>query len=369
MASCNMEPSPLPLAPLRRACARCHAQKLRCPGRSDGEGNCARCIKAGVLCIFGTSVRGKRPATVAAQGLRTAQDMDDDFLTVKRTHRDKDIPLTLQGQTSGHVPKPSEHSSPSYPSMTLNWSATLDAGVGVSVNAELVDEELAPLYTPASISSPSIIEPTILSNAHIQVVASLTTLNLDLLRHANTVPPLTGPAPDMTKDFEPFKLDDTFQLTTAFLNIVRSLHLEGNTDVEMPSDNVVVDVATVLLAMSCWRRLADIYDHLFIHVRRCAEQTVLPATKEGKPFSLPFVSIGSFVPDAAMSLLLQMVATLHHSSQLANDMSDFAARMSLRGLPNPADESSIDTDLHCRAANIRQKIRSIRAVLMQTGCL
>ncbi|KAH7006756.1 hypothetical protein EDB80DRAFT_644772 [Ilyonectria destructans] len=56
-----------PEKPLRLACNRCHAQKLRCPRSSESDRNgpdetCSRCLKAGAQCIV--SKRGKvgRPA-------------------------------------------------------------------------------------------------------------------------------------------------------------------------------------------------------------------------------------------------------------------------------------------------------------------
>ncbi|KAI6089181.1 hypothetical protein F4821DRAFT_257332 [Hypoxylon rubiginosum] len=332
--------------PLRTACARCHAQKLRCPGRSENDPACSRCAKVGAVCVFGTSVRGKRPASVAAQGLRTASDMDKDFPAAKRVHR------TLSTETSTQV---SEQLTP--PPINVEWSA----GTG---NAEVAEQIPLRVESPPAIISDT---PTI-TDAHLQVVESLTQLNLDLVRHARTVPPLTGQPPDITKDYVPFKLDDTFKLTTTFLDVVRSLRLQESQDRHPLGWNVVVDTATLFLVMSCWHRLAGMYDCLFVLIKRCAEQSVLPATRGGRPVSLPLVTIGSFVPDATMSILLQMVATLQHSTQLANDMSDFAAMMSPgEGLAH-GDEMS-RTNVQRRTNNMHQQVRSIKSMLTQTGLL
>ncbi|KAI0593668.1 hypothetical protein F4775DRAFT_577029 [Biscogniauxia sp. FL1348] len=48
--------------PLRSSCDRCHAQKLKCPKQS-GSAACARCLKAGAVCVFSQA----RPPGPAAQ--------------------------------------------------------------------------------------------------------------------------------------------------------------------------------------------------------------------------------------------------------------------------------------------------------------
>ncbi|KAI0164281.1 hypothetical protein GGR52DRAFT_582081 [Hypoxylon sp. FL1284] len=341
--------------PLRTACARCHAQKLRCSGRSDTAQACSRCIKAGAACVFGASVRGKRPAAVAAQGLRTASEMDKDFPAAKRTHR------TLQTET------PSEMSEQTSPSIAAEWNAALNDVTldDATLNGAEIAEQLS---LAMGNSAPTItdIDSTAVTDAHIQVVEHLTALNVDLLRHAKTIPPLNGLPPDITRDHESFKLDDIFKLTVAFRDVVQSLQVQGDPDMHTPGWRVAVDMATLFLVMSCWRRLTDMYDCIFIHMHRCAEQSVLPATRGGKPVSLPLLSIGSFVPDATTSILLQMVATLQHSTQLANDMSDFAAKVSLEGSVIHSDELAY-TDLQRRTNNLHQQVRSVKSLLAQTG--
>ncbi|KAI4862251.1 hypothetical protein F4820DRAFT_32375 [Hypoxylon rubiginosum] len=334
------------LPSLRTACSRCHAQKLRCPGRSEADQACSRCTKAGAVCVFGTSVCGKRPASVAAQGLRTASDMDKDFSTAKRINRTLSTEMLTQM---------SEQSPP--PPAAIEWNGAPD-------DAEVSEQLPLSMDTPA----PIITEKPPITDVHIHVVENLTQLNLDLLHHAKTVPPLTGQPPDITKDYVPFKLDDTFKLTTSFLDVVRSLRLQECPDMDVPGWNVVVDTATLFLVMSCWHRLAGMYDCLFILIRRCAEQSALPATSEGRPVSLPLVTIGSFVPDVTMSILLQMVATLQHSTQLANDMSDFAAMISPGEGSVYGDEMS-RTNLQRRTTNMHQQVRSIKSMLAQTGLL
>lgn len=44
----------------RRACNRCHGQKLRCRRANLGS-SCLRCLKAGADCVFGLSMRTRKP--------------------------------------------------------------------------------------------------------------------------------------------------------------------------------------------------------------------------------------------------------------------------------------------------------------------
>ncbi|OTB01609.1 hypothetical protein M426DRAFT_214104 [Hypoxylon sp. CI-4A] len=132
--------------------------------------------------------------------------------------------------------------------------------------------------------------------------------------------------------------------------------------------SVIIDTVTLFLVMSCWRRLADMYDCLFIHIQRCAEQSVLPAARGGRPISLPLISIGSFIPDATMSIFMQIIATLQHSTQLANGMSNFAAKINLEGGSIHSDELTY-TNLQRRTNSLHQQVQSIKSKLAQTGLL
>lgn len=138
-----------------------------------------------------------------------------------------------------------------------------------------------------------------------QVVETLSKLNLDLLRHALTIPPHAGTPPDISQDDEQFNLDDTLRLTSIFIETVKPLHFPGSSSSSNSSlcihhhhhhhhqpDEVVVvmvDTASVFLVMSCWHRLADIHDEIIVLTRGYAEQTLLPASKTGRLVTLPSV--------------------------------------------------------------------------------
>lgn len=342
-------PAPGPSS-VRLACARCHAHKLGCPGRVGNEQSCSRCTKAGALCVFGTSVRGMRPAAVAASGLRTASDMDGDFTTPNKRARRASKTPTSPAIVQQRQPAPA----------SAHWPP------------ELAHHEFSPESLLAHMAFPSASDADNI-DGHIKVVETLAKLNLDLLRHASTVPPhSTGPS-NTIEEQEKFDLDDTFELTKTMLGVVRVLNPPGSLCVPEP-DAVTIDTASVLLVVSCWHRLADIYESLFTHIRRCAEQSVLPVAALGRPVSLPSVRIGSYVPESTTSILLQMVATLHHSTQLANAMSDLASNLEVAMYPQiavfvPATgaDNTTCTEIRHRATGFHQQVKLIMEMLMHAG--
>jgi hypothetical protein len=45
----------------RAACDRCHAQKIKCPTRRQGQDSCDRCLKAKTPCFFSPFRQKKGP--------------------------------------------------------------------------------------------------------------------------------------------------------------------------------------------------------------------------------------------------------------------------------------------------------------------
>ncbi|KAK7419770.1 hypothetical protein QQX98_003142 [Neonectria punicea] len=81
-----------PEKPLRLACNRCHAQKLRCPRSSEADRNgpdepCSRCLKAGAQCIV--SKRGKvgRPAKRKPSSPASVEEAPKHHHHHRRRHR------------------------------------------------------------------------------------------------------------------------------------------------------------------------------------------------------------------------------------------------------------------------------------------
>ena len=53
-----------PRSQTRRACDRCHAQKIRCPrGNQHSKESCSRCSNAGVRCVYSPALLTGRPVT------------------------------------------------------------------------------------------------------------------------------------------------------------------------------------------------------------------------------------------------------------------------------------------------------------------
>ncbi|KAI1864606.1 hypothetical protein JX265_008330 [Neoarthrinium moseri] len=349
--------------PFRRACTRCHAHKLACPGRIDQEQRCARCIKAKVPCIFGTSVRGMRPATVAAAGLRTASDMDHDATLVASNK--------CARRASKFTKSPPEQATAVSESLTMASMTTLPAIDCSSFTTNLFHQDSSSDNLVASHA----LYPTEAnqSEAHIQVVQTLTKLNLDLLQHFNTIP-LHALAPlDPPQDKELFHLDHTFQLTKVMLDVIQTLQLPGTFYLTAP-EATTIDTASIFLVISCWHRLADIYESIFLHIKKCAEESATPAAASDASVRLPSVRIGTYRPSPTLSVLLQMVAALHHSTLLAHAMIEFAAKLedslyyqsTVFINPVAIDKKTCD-DIQVRATSFHDQVKSIEGILLRVG--
>ncbi|KAH7322931.1 hypothetical protein B0I35DRAFT_510169 [Stachybotrys elegans] len=339
--------------PMRRACARCHAHKLACPGRIDEERKCARCVRANAACVFGASVRGMRPATIAAAGLKTASEMDQDVVaapssdkSTRKASKDKPSPAgtaTLQS-TPGPEPDP--------------------LSIEPFAFEELMDSNFSPedsfLHTDQRLHNEA---------AHIELVETLTKLNLDLLRHIATIPP-TASSPSRG-DFQgqtAYHLDQAFHLTSVMLHTIQRIHIPGTLCLTA-ADAVTIDTASIHLVISCWHRFVEIYESLFIHIRRCVEESILPVASGGS-ISLPAVRIGTYTPPSTTSILLQIVATLHHSTLLAHAMAELATNLIdqtgfITAIAGTNDQTY--EGIQIQAVGFHTQVKSIKSTLSHAG--
>ncbi|KAJ6785629.1 hypothetical protein PWT90_00502 [Aphanocladium album] len=309
-----------PNRPVRFACVRCHSHKVRCPGKAPGENRCGRCIKSSSLCVFGPSVQGMRPAAVSAAGLRTASEMDQPCpaSAPKRACR---------SQATTPQPYSETPPTPSGPALLLedvDWSLALAGDNGAMAVATMQDISTDGLFDVAT--------PLPEAEKHVDVVSLLTKLNTDALRHVNSIPlpavqVQTNDASHINR-INKFDIDETLNLTQQFISTVTRLDLQYNFNFLHPG-TVEIDRATVSLVVSCWQRYIAMYDYLFQGIMICAENISAspPANARAGLIVLPPVHIGSFQADPRMSILLQMVAVLDHSTQLVRAMNEFVSRI------------------------------------------
>ncbi|KAH6656047.1 hypothetical protein BKA67DRAFT_657939 [Truncatella angustata] len=101
------------------------------------------------------------------------------------------------------------------------------------------------------------------------------------------------------------------------------------------------------------------------------------AASPGQFVSLPAVHIGTYKTSTTTSILLQMVATLHHTSLLAHAMSDltanleaafYAHQMSFIAPTSGADEKTCK-EIRIRASGFHDQVKSIKYMLSHIGLI
>ncbi len=154
---------------------------------------------------------------------------------------------------------------------------------------------------------------------------------------------------------------------------------------EPPPSHPPLDQGTVLLILSCYHRLVDIYEGIFGHMQACIKHSITPITEDGQTFRLPPLKVGDYVAPASAAIAMQMMLVIRMSSQLFDQMQE------VMGAGNPAsvdlgrdgEDVRIDstsrplsalTDMACQAMQIRacgmsERISSTRMMLLQSGVI
>jgi len=184
------------------------------------------------------------------------------------------------------------------------------------------------------------------------------------------MPPLSihDPGPtDATKDYSSYSVDELFQLTQSvidvypcFLNtffgsqssqasspdsMTESSGGSTGTNASTPqnqrsndepaqessriSRKAPPDHSSILLMLSCHLRLIGIYQHLFKHMKVCAEQKGIAHTpgQIQATFSVPQLRVGSYRPPPSSAIPMQMLLFVHFASQLSSYAADLATEV------------------------------------------
>ncbi|MCJ1249021.1 hypothetical protein MMC30_006243 [Trapelia coarctata] len=117
------------------------------------------------------------------------------------------------------------------------------------------------------------------------------------------------------------------------------------------SGNSPLDQGTVLLILSCYHRLIDIYEAIFIHMEACIKHSITPLTMDGRTFRLPPLKVGDYVAPASAAIAMQMMLVIRMSSQLFNQMQEVIGVGALVSTDNARDDDGYaDADVwHVRA--------------------
>lgn len=272
-------------------------------------------------------------------------------------------------------------------------------------------------------------------SAH-ECIKNLSKLSLDLYEHAAMIPPistqLSSPnqrskdssniggqntsnhvaVDDEIRGTEEFPIDDTFHLTTALLDIICYLDMSSSSTSSRPGSvgllidsptmhrqqdmatshesivkssgdafhgprNSSYDHATILLVVSCYTRLMDIYECLFGHIKACVEHAVLPVNQAGHAVTLPAVKVGSYQVSSASAIPLQVMTILQLSASIGNGLQGLLDKVELssrssEGRPCNVDGNMMETvckDVKYRSIDVSKKTRLIWKILYQSGLL
>jgi hypothetical protein len=262
------------------------------------------------------------------------------------------------------------------------------------------------------------------------LVHQLSTLNIGLYEHIQTIPSQSIYEPDHPKCtytgadenvlpiYQQYSTDETFKLTQELIDIypvfIRTF-IKCRTSSETSSDDWVaqeslgiqqsgaivssseelarqnlvdkrgssscrasdVDHSSVLLLLSCHVRLIDIYDELFKHIEHCMAQGGMPKNAAQARIAVTSLKIGSYQPPPAAAVPMQMLLLVQLASQLANSASDLT--MHIREhvpstIISPRDETAMLSLVTAdkvteRAANMSARLTEVRTQLLGSGFL
>ncbi|KAL2361189.1 hypothetical protein RJZ56_005915 [Blastomyces dermatitidis] len=339
---------------IRSACDRCHSQKLRCE-RQQGGHSCLRCSRTEAPCVY--SVRQPRtvfrPPRPRSKRRRTQDRVEDG-----NGSRELNMNTQLENPFGSAVAE--ETPDGTYPAAfdpTFGqWPETLqlpqDISVPVCDQLSLPDfsnsfvEPILPIpsqtLTDRSQAIPRILEDR--PSMTLQHVRKLADLNVKLCEHVAKMPLVSANLSEVQilVANRIFEIDETFGLIQTLLDVTSDIYshsilpsekrppAEGilptpsssslfshNNQKDQPSaatspsagtspDSYVPDRATFLLILSCYDRVMDICQCLFIHIECCIKNLATPMGTEAQVAQLPELRIGSYKPPISSAVAMKM---------------------------------------------------------------
>ncbi|KAL1966321.1 hypothetical protein VTN77DRAFT_4674 [Rasamsonia byssochlamydoides] len=161
-----------------------------------------------------------------------------------------------------------------------------------------------------------------------EAVKQLAELNVKLFDHAATLPPpqaghnqyepgsasldviASASETQSSRENRLFAIDKTFAFTRTLIGILGCLYAHIDNESAMEATGLssefqqvkirarippaTLDRGTILLVLSCYHRLMDIYESIFGHMQACIKHSITPISDDGRTVSLPSLQVGSY---------------------------------------------------------------------------
>ncbi|PLN76260.1 hypothetical protein BDW42DRAFT_179122, partial [Aspergillus taichungensis] len=269
------EPASLELVQLRRACDRCHSQKLRC--ERTGSGSCDRCEKMGVTCVFSPSRRMQKMSQQKdGDGRASASGAGNHFALHENVTPDGPL---LWDLTTGQWA--SQGTDPVGYDLDSSLSS-LDPGIVIApgnIDFPMLNSDELYMNPRSSLSNQDIPDQTALDNPappvaksgrcspHEEWIRKMSDLNIKIYNHAAIFPPaaqqLSYLNDDSTADHNrTVCIDETFSITMQVIEALEAVLPQSRGD-GLCNGIELLDQGNLFLVLSLYLRLLDLYYAIF----------------------------------------------------------------------------------------------------------
>ncbi|EHK42445.1 hypothetical protein TRIATDRAFT_319874 [Trichoderma atroviride IMI 206040] len=342
----------------RRACGRCHRQKLACR-RSNNSESCLRCVRANVACVSGPLRPPYRatPSYMAAQqpveappwtqnnGASIALDPDD-----AQFREDADKQTSCWSTKLFHIHPELDTTVDFAPEQPLCEGFASVQGLtspGLSTILGLHDDNIERQQEPDADISGSITPPK--EGDLMAWIAKISQLNIGLHQNLHSIPPIgvwqecwtnpAGPNAARLNDEKDLAIDRTLQLSHQYVQVMNHVFSYFHSTDKI-KENVSATLSPLgdppqLLVLSCYSCLIETYDKILQHIEACAKirlEMDASVAEAYTPIALPGLNIGTF--EIAPSSTLKVVILLHIMEAMMAQVRRLVSEMT-----KPSDEN------------------------------
>jgi hypothetical protein len=296
--------------PLRKSCDRCHSQKLKCP-KQPGNVICARCARAGALCVFspaGPSARRVLATPTDEDEIPFPQDVDNLHLALDWTSMGLVGPLGASPQTQTPPPRapqdllvatdPGSVCAHQLSALALDIDHTYrlvqpGPGIHISKDEPLVD---GPTQWAVRYSQRQCLEQLFTWS---QRLVDLYPAGLDTAFKQQVDTQQCCVPNCVHHDRLPEGLEDEIG------GLVRSAH-----------EPKLLDPFVLNLLLTCHSRVMDVFDQLLLHVTTCAKLSFTTPEFQETQLHIPVLKVGDFIASPEASSSMQAALLIHMASIL-----------------------------------------------------